>query len=58
MLRYADVAAVPGNASPRLRPAADIVIPTAAEHGISALADYMLSPAFPPRGKKGDPLTL
>jgi Cof subfamily protein (haloacid dehalogenase superfamily) len=50
MLRFADVAAVPRNAAPALLPLADFVMPTALEHGLSALAGYLLSPEFAPGG--------
>ena len=46
MLRFADVAAVPRNAAPALLPLAGIVIPTALEHGLSVLAERLLSSAF------------
>ena len=47
MLRYADIAAVPGNGAENLFSVADIIIPKAAEHGVSALINHMLSPNFP-----------
>jgi hydroxymethylpyrimidine pyrophosphatase-like HAD family hydrolase len=46
MLRLADLAAVPRNAAPALLPLAGFVMPTALEHGLSALAEHLLSPAF------------
>ncbi|MDR3230202.1 MAG: Cof-type HAD-IIB family hydrolase [Synergistaceae bacterium] len=52
MLLLADVAAVPRNAAESLLPLADIVIPSAAEHGVEALVDHLLSPAFVPKRKK------
>jgi Cof subfamily protein (haloacid dehalogenase superfamily) len=46
MLRYADVAVVPSNASQEVLPLAHIVMPEAAQNGISALADHLLSSDF------------
>jgi Cof subfamily protein (haloacid dehalogenase superfamily) len=46
MLRFADVAVVPSNAAPVLLPLADIVMPTALEHGLSALAEHLQSGGF------------
>jgi Cof subfamily protein (haloacid dehalogenase superfamily) len=46
MLRFADVAVVPRNAAPALLPLAGVVMPTALEHGLSALAEHLLSPEF------------
>jgi Cof subfamily protein (haloacid dehalogenase superfamily) len=46
MLRRADVAAIPVNAAEALLPLADIVMPKAADNGISALVRYLLSPNF------------
>ena len=46
MLRFADMAAVPRNADPALLPLAGFIMPTALEHGLSALVEYLLSPAF------------
>ena len=63
MLRYADVAAVPRNASEKLSSVADVVMPKAIEHGVSALVNHMLSPDFPTSreaiiSNKGKPLLL
>ena len=46
MLRCADVAVIPSNAAEVLLPLAGVVMPPAAENGISALARYLLSPDF------------
>ncbi|MDR2175992.1 MAG: Cof-type HAD-IIB family hydrolase [Synergistaceae bacterium] len=46
MLRFADMAAVPRNAAPALLPLAGFVMPTALEHGLGALAEYLLSSDF------------
>lgn len=46
MLRYADVAAVPRNAGSDILSVADVIIPPATEHGISTLADHLLSSDF------------
>ncbi|MDR3264648.1 MAG: Cof-type HAD-IIB family hydrolase [Synergistaceae bacterium] len=48
LLLGADIAVVPRNAAEDLLPLADIVIPPAAEHGVEALVDHLLSPAFVP----------
>ncbi|MCL2010414.1 MAG: Cof-type HAD-IIB family hydrolase [Synergistaceae bacterium] len=53
MLRYADFAAAPGNASPPVLSAADIVIPRAGEHGLCLLIDHILSPEFRVRRNRG-----
>jgi hydroxymethylpyrimidine pyrophosphatase-like HAD family hydrolase len=59
MLSRADVAAVPRNAAEEALSAADIVMPAAFEHGVSALADHLLSPAFRADKKRaGHPLIL
>jgi Cof subfamily protein (haloacid dehalogenase superfamily) len=61
MLACADVAAIPRDASGKLLPLADIIIPTANQNGISALIEHILSPAFSHKGKplkKGEPLPL
>jgi Cof subfamily protein (haloacid dehalogenase superfamily) len=52
MLRFADIAAVPRNAAPALLPLAGFVMPTALEHGLSVLIEYLLSPAFAADKKK------
>lgn len=46
MLRCADVAVIPANAAKILLPLADIIMPKAAENGISTLVRYILSPNF------------
>jgi HAD superfamily hydrolase (TIGR01484 family) len=58
MLRYADVAVTPRNASKNLAPVADIIMPKAVEHGIGALVDHILSPAFSSKSRKGAPIVL
>ncbi|MDR1977125.1 MAG: Cof-type HAD-IIB family hydrolase [Synergistaceae bacterium] len=54
MLRRADVAAIPSNAAEALLPLADIVMPKAAENGISVLIRHILSPDFFPENKPPD----
>ena len=46
MLKYADFAAAPRNASPSVLTAADFIMPRADEHGICSLIDHILSPSF------------
>ena len=46
LLRRADVAASPSNAHEALLREADLIIPPVSEHGIRALIDHILSPAF------------
>ena len=46
MLRYADFAAAPRNASPSILSVADFVMPKASEHGICSLVEHILSPGF------------
>ncbi|MDR2181014.1 MAG: Cof-type HAD-IIB family hydrolase [Synergistaceae bacterium] len=46
LLRCADVAVIPANAAQVLLPLADVIMPKAAENGISALARHILSPDF------------
>jgi Cof subfamily protein (haloacid dehalogenase superfamily) len=46
MLRYADFAAAPVNASPSVLSAADFVMPTVDEHGMCSLIGHILSPEF------------
>ena len=46
MLRYADFAAAPCNASPSILSVADFIMPRAGEHGICSLIDHILSPGF------------
>jgi Cof subfamily protein (haloacid dehalogenase superfamily) len=62
MLCCADVAAIPTNAAEVLLPLADVIMPKAAENGISVLVQYLLSPDFSSRGKslgkEGRPLVL
>jgi Cof subfamily protein (haloacid dehalogenase superfamily) len=58
MLRYADVAVVPYNASESPKLAANVMMPEAAKHGISILAAHLLSPAFSVKNTKGAPLRL
>ncbi|MDR1378569.1 MAG: Cof-type HAD-IIB family hydrolase [Synergistaceae bacterium] len=59
MLSYADVAVVPSNASQEVLPLAHIVMPKAAQNGISALAEYLLSPGFSvSETRRGSPLVL
>jgi HAD superfamily hydrolase (TIGR01484 family) len=59
MLARADVAAVPSNAFPGALSLAHIVMPGAAENGICALTDYLLSPGFSvPKARKGPPSIL
>jgi Cof subfamily protein (haloacid dehalogenase superfamily) len=50
MLRYADVSAAPRGT--RAASFADVIMPTVAEHGVRALADYLLSPDFPRRPRR------
>jgi Cof subfamily protein (haloacid dehalogenase superfamily) len=58
MLRLADVAAIPENAAETLLPLADVVMPRAVQHGISALVDHILSPGFAPHPKGQAPIFL
>jgi Cof subfamily protein (haloacid dehalogenase superfamily) len=59
MLGYADVAAAPSNASEGVLSLVHVVMPQAAEHGIRALADYLLSPGFSvPEARQGPPSIL
>jgi Cof subfamily protein (haloacid dehalogenase superfamily) len=59
MLNYADVAVAPRNASEDALSLAHIVMPAAAESGVSALAEYLLSSDFSvPRTREGPPLIL
>ena len=51
MLRYADFAAAPRNASPPILSVADFVMPRADEHGICSLIDHVLSPEFGEGGR-------
>jgi len=46
MLRYADFAAAPRNASPSVLSVADFIMPRADERGICSLIDHILSPEF------------
>ena len=46
MLRYADFAAAPPNATPHVLSVADFIMPRADEHGMCALIDHILLPEF------------
>jgi Cof subfamily protein (haloacid dehalogenase superfamily) len=60
MLRCADVAVIPANAAQVLLPLADVIMPQAAENGISALVRHLLSPdfSFPKKDRPSTPLVL
>jgi Cof subfamily protein (haloacid dehalogenase superfamily) len=55
LLRCADVAVVPANAAEALLPLADVIMPKAAENGIHALVQHLLSPDFSSFSSKKSP---